>query len=80
MAFIFASWFIICLVCCRMYQALLAAGDDRSANFMLKKIPQDDAEVCAVIVACQETYNGFTAEKVKKKKQGKRKKEEKSST
>ncbi|XP_028237932.1 pentatricopeptide repeat-containing protein At4g04790, mitochondrial-like isoform X2 [Glycine soja] len=57
----------------RMYQALLAAGDDRSAHFMLKKIPQDDAEVCSVIIACQETYNDLNSVE-EKKKQGKRKK------
>nr|KYP55327.1 hypothetical protein KK1_001538 [Cajanus cajan] len=61
----------------RMYQALLAAGDDRSAHFMLKKIPQDDAEVCSVIIACQKTYNGFNSVGGKKK-QGKIKKKEKS--
>lgn len=64
---------------CRMYQALLAAGDDRSAHFMLKKIPQDDAEVCSVIIACQETYNGLNSVE-EKKKQGKKRKKKKSKT
>jgi len=54
---------------CRMYQALLAAGDARSASLMLKKIPRDDAEVCSVIIACQETYSSVG----EKKKQGKSK-------
>lgn len=39
-----------------MYQALLASGDQRSADFILKKIPRDDAEICTVISACQKTY------------------------
>ncbi|XP_027911022.1 pentatricopeptide repeat-containing protein At4g04790, mitochondrial-like isoform X3 [Vigna unguiculata] len=53
----------------RMYQALLAAGDVRSASFMLKKIPRDDAEVCSVIIACQETYCALDS-LGEKKKQG----------
>jgi len=52
-----------------MYQALLAAGDVRSASFMLKKIPRDDAEVCSVIIACQETYCALDS-LGEKKKQG----------
>ncbi|XP_057752702.1 pentatricopeptide repeat-containing protein At4g04790, mitochondrial-like [Arachis stenosperma] len=58
----------------RMYQALLASGDYRSANFMLSKIPKDDSEVSAIIKACQETYSGLssvakTKTKVTKKKE-----------
>ncbi|XLS50745.1 hypothetical protein HN51_011422 [Arachis hypogaea] len=45
----------------RMYQALLASGDYRSANFMLSKIPKDDSEVSAIIKACQETYSGLSS-------------------
>ena len=59
-----------------MYQALLAAGDYRSATFMLNKIPKDDAEVCSVIKACQETYCEEIAPVArKKKKKGTKKKE-----
>ncbi|XP_015953570.2 pentatricopeptide repeat-containing protein At4g04790, mitochondrial isoform X1 [Arachis duranensis] len=58
----------------RMYQALLASGDYRSANFMLSKIPKDDSEVSAIIKACQETYSGLSSvakmkTKVTKKKE-----------
>ncbi|KAK7345976.1 hypothetical protein VNO80_20489 [Phaseolus coccineus] len=56
----------------RMYQALLAAGDARSARLMLKKIPRDDAEVCSVIISCQETYSSVDSVG-EKKKQGKSK-------
>ncbi|WVZ03720.1 hypothetical protein V8G54_024526 [Vigna mungo] len=56
----------------RMYQTLLAAGDGRSASFILKKIPRDDAEVCAVIMACEETYIALNSVG-EKKEQGKRK-------
>ncbi|KAG2397006.1 Pentatricopeptide repeat-containing protein [Vigna angularis] len=56
----------------RMYQTLLAAGDGRSASFILKKIPRDDAEVCAVIMACAETYSALNSVG-EKKEQGKRK-------
>ncbi|KAL6975313.1 hypothetical protein U1Q18_024109 [Sarracenia purpurea var. burkii] len=40
----------------RMYQALLASGDHKSAKKMLIKIPKDDPHVCCVIKACQATY------------------------
>ncbi|KAK7262647.1 hypothetical protein RJT34_30222 [Clitoria ternatea] len=52
----------------RMYQALLAAGDERSAHFMLKKISRDDAEVRSVILACQETYSILQLGKQKSQK------------
>ncbi|KAL4328198.1 hypothetical protein AHAS_Ahas13G0176100 [Arachis hypogaea] len=52
----------------RMYQALLASGDYRSANFMLSKIPKDDSEVSAIIKACQETYSGLSSVAKKKTK------------
>ncbi|XLS50731.1 hypothetical protein HN51_011408, partial [Arachis hypogaea] len=52
----------------RMYQALLASGDYRSANFMLSKIPKDDSEVSAIIKACQETNSGLSSVAKKKKK------------
>jgi len=52
---------------CRMYQALLAAGDGSSASLILKKIPRDDAEVCSVIIACQETYSAVDSVGEKKK-------------
>lgn len=75
------SSFSICLIVvainyfygCRMYHALLASGDHRSANIMLKKIPKDDAEVCYVIKACQDTYGDHTPVGKKKKKGGKKK-------
>ncbi|KAK8464182.1 hypothetical protein PHAVU_011G140050 [Phaseolus vulgaris] len=51
----------------RMYQALLAAGDGSSASLILKKIPRDDAEVCSVIIACQETYSAVDSVGEKKK-------------
>ncbi|GAU46174.1 hypothetical protein TSUD_93610 [Trifolium subterraneum] len=41
----------------RMYQALLASGDHRSAEVVVKKIPRDDAEICSLILACQQTYS-----------------------
>ncbi|KAI4374757.1 hypothetical protein MLD38_012714 [Melastoma candidum] len=40
----------------RMYQALLASGDHKSARELLKKIPRDDAHVCLVINKCKEVY------------------------
>ncbi|XP_042042025.1 pentatricopeptide repeat-containing protein At4g04790, mitochondrial-like isoform X1 [Salvia splendens] len=49
----------------RMYQALLASGDTKSAERLLNKIPQSDAHVRCVIKACQETYG--KAEFVRKK-------------
>ncbi|XP_058730510.1 pentatricopeptide repeat-containing protein At4g21880, mitochondrial-like [Vicia villosa] len=58
----------------RMYQALLASGDQRSADFILKKIPRDDAEICTVISACQKTY----VDKVKSVEGEKKKKNVKS--
>ncbi|MED6221395.1 hypothetical protein PIB30_054245 [Stylosanthes scabra] len=58
----------------RMYQALLASGDYRSANFMLSKIPKDDTEVSAIIKACQETYSGLSSVAQKKKKVTKKEK------
>ncbi|XP_072067630.1 pentatricopeptide repeat-containing protein At4g04790, mitochondrial isoform X1 [Arachis hypogaea] len=57
----------------RMYQALLASGDYRSANFMLSKIPKDDSEVSAIIKACQETYSGLSSVAKKKTKVTKKK-------
>ncbi|KAK2380956.1 pentatricopeptide repeat-containing protein, mitochondrial [Trifolium repens] len=40
----------------RMYQALLASGDHRSAEVILNKIARDDAEICSLISACQKAY------------------------
>lgn len=52
----------------RMYQALLASGDKKSAANMLSKIPRDDPHVCCVIKACQQTYkSAFVKAKEKKK-------------
>nr|AFK35368.1 unknown [Lotus japonicus] len=64
----------------RMYQALLASGDHRSANLMLKKIPKDDMEVCSVILSCQNTYSAndnLNSVEVKKPKGKKKKKKKK---
>lgn len=63
-----------------MYQALLASGDHRSANLMLKKIPKDDMEVCSVILSCQNTYSAndnLNSVEVKKPKGKKKKKKKK---
>ncbi|KAJ8532600.1 hypothetical protein K7X08_012523 [Anisodus acutangulus] len=40
----------------RMYQALLALGDYKSAANILNKIPRDDIHVCSVVQACQAAY------------------------
>ncbi|XVF77629.1 hypothetical protein PTKIN_Ptkin14bG0061600 [Pterospermum kingtungense] len=52
----------------RMYQALLASGDTKSAKNILTKIPRDDPHVRCVIKACQITYLQSTSSKTKKKK------------
>ncbi|XP_062169018.1 pentatricopeptide repeat-containing protein At4g04790, mitochondrial-like isoform X2 [Alnus glutinosa] len=57
----------------RMYQALLASGDNKSAKIMLNKIPKDDHHVRCVIKASERSYivsnsNGCMK---KKKKKGK---------
>ncbi|XP_018810795.2 pentatricopeptide repeat-containing protein At4g04790, mitochondrial [Juglans regia] len=55
----------------RMYQALLACGDYKSSNIMLKQIPKDDPHVRGVIKACQKCYivpDDHTKKKKKKKK------------
>lgn len=56
---------------CRMYQALLASGDHKSAKIMLNKIPKDDPHVLSVIKAFQRNYivsNSADGKKRKKKK------------
>ncbi|CAJ2650451.1 unnamed protein product [Trifolium pratense] len=53
----------------RMYQALLASGDHRSAEVILKKIPRDDAEICSLILACQKTYVKIKSLELEKEKQ-----------
>lgn len=40
----------------RMYQALLALGDGKSAKKLLRHIPADDPHVCCVIDASQTAY------------------------
>ncbi|XP_020534563.1 pentatricopeptide repeat-containing protein At4g21880, mitochondrial isoform X2 [Jatropha curcas] len=52
----------------RMYQALLASGDHKSAKKMLSKISKDDDHVHMMIQACQETYIKSTSVKKKKNK------------
>ncbi|CAL0333812.1 unnamed protein product [Lupinus luteus] len=59
----------------RMYHALLASGEYRSANFMLKKIPKNDADVCCMIKACQDKYHEVLNSVGTKIKKGKKKKE-----
>ncbi|XP_021636732.2 pentatricopeptide repeat-containing protein At4g04790, mitochondrial [Hevea brasiliensis] len=61
----------------RMYQALLASGDQKSAKLMLAKIPKYDLHVCLIIQACQKTYIGSNSTKGKKKKKNKEKTNEK---
>ena len=51
---------------CRMYQALLASGDQTSAKVLLEKIPKDDAHVCYVIKECESVY--VASSSVNKKK------------
>lgn len=56
---------------CRMYQALLALGSQKSATNMLSKILKEDPHVCAVIYACQAAYRNCAqvgGKKNKKKK------------
>ncbi|XVF70531.1 hypothetical protein PTKIN_Ptkin11bG0169000 [Pterospermum kingtungense] len=60
----------------RMYQALLASGDPKSAKGMLAKIPKDDPDVQRVIEACQKTYGQSIWSKIKKKKKKNKKKNE----
>ncbi|MCD7463903.1 hypothetical protein HAX54_051680 [Datura stramonium] len=57
----------------RMYRALLALGDYKSAANILNKIPRDDIHVCSVVQACQAAYgmSASTKGKKKKKKTGK---------
>lgn len=56
---------------CRMYQALLASGDQKSAKVLLDKIPKDDAHVCCIIKQCDLVY---VAPSSVKKKKGRHKK------
>ncbi|KAE8637213.1 hypothetical protein CSA_021116 [Cucumis sativus] len=48
----------------KMYQALLASGDSKSAKLLLGKIPKDDADVCYIIKECERVYSS-TAKKKK---------------
>ncbi|XP_017620525.1 pentatricopeptide repeat-containing protein At4g04790, mitochondrial isoform X2 [Gossypium arboreum] len=52
----------------RMYQALLASGDPKSAKTLLTKIPTEDPHVRCIIKACQMTYVQSTSSKMKKQK------------
>uniref|UniRef100_A0A2C9W6R3 PROP1-like PPR domain-containing protein n=1 Tax=Manihot esculenta TaxID=3983 RepID=A0A2C9W6R3_MANES len=52
----------------RMYQALLASGDCKSAKLMLANIPKDDLHVYVIIEACQKAYNRSKSAKGKNKK------------
>ncbi|XP_015170188.1 pentatricopeptide repeat-containing protein At4g04790, mitochondrial-like isoform X2 [Solanum tuberosum] len=52
----------------RMYRALLALGDYKSAENILKNIPRDDIHVCSVVKACQTAHGMSAPAKGKKKK------------
>ncbi|XP_010240953.1 PREDICTED: pentatricopeptide repeat-containing protein At4g04790, mitochondrial-like [Nelumbo nucifera] len=52
----------------RMYQVLLASGENKSAKIMLKKIPPDDPHVRCIIKACQATYKKTISVNKNKKK------------
>ncbi|KAK2984793.1 hypothetical protein RJ640_004618 [Escallonia rubra] len=65
----------------RMYQALLASGDHKSASDLLIQIPKDDPHVLCIVKACQATYRDQASQttcmntssgkrKKKKKKKG----------
>lgn len=58
---------------CRMYQALLASGDNKSAKIMLNKFPKDDPHVRCVIKACDRSYIVSNSENSMKKKKQKEK-------
>ncbi|XP_004244155.1 pentatricopeptide repeat-containing protein At4g04790, mitochondrial isoform X2 [Solanum lycopersicum] len=51
----------------RMYRALLALGDYKSAANILNNIPRDDFHVCNVVKACQTAYGTSASAKGKKK-------------
>lgn len=55
---------------CRMYQALLAAGERQAAKVLQSKIPKDDPHVRCIIESCKTTYY-LENEKEKKKKKKK---------
>lgn len=56
---------------CRMYQALLASGDQKSAKVLLDKIPKDDVHVCWMIKECELVY--VASSSVKRKGSNKKK-------
>lgn len=58
----------------RMYRALLALGDYKSAANILNKIPRDDIHVCSVVQACQAAYGMSNSAKGKGKRKGKKNK------
>ncbi|KAL9251066.1 hypothetical protein AKJ16_DCAP07146, partial [Drosera capensis] len=41
---------------CRMYQALMASSDFRSAAKVLTRIPKDDSHVRSILLACKAMY------------------------
>ncbi|KAL0320763.1 UNVERIFIED_CONTAM: Pentatricopeptide repeat-containing protein, mitochondrial [Sesamum radiatum] len=55
----------------RMYQALLASGDNKSAAKILSKMPKNDPHVRCVVKACENTY--IKSRAVEKKKKRKKK-------
>lgn len=56
-----------CSSVCRMYQALLASGDQKSAAKLLSKIPKDDGHVRCVLRACHQKYVKGESVKTRKK-------------
>ncbi|ESQ55177.1 hypothetical protein EUTSA_v10024397mg [Eutrema salsugineum] len=53
----------------RMYQVLLAAGDPKSAQAMVSKIPNDDRDVKCIIKESRIVFTPKTKKKTSKKKQ-----------
>ncbi|KAL8146938.1 pentatricopeptide repeat-containing protein At4g04790, mitochondrial-like [Apium graveolens] len=63
----------------RMYQALLALGDGKTAKKILNQIPRDDPHVCCVIDASQTAYGTGTKKTRRKSKKLKNKKDKQKS-
>ncbi|KAK3001078.1 hypothetical protein RJ639_022249 [Escallonia herrerae] len=62
----------------RMYQALLASGDHKSASDLLIQIPKDDPHVLCIVKACQATYRDHASQTTcMKTSSGRRKKKKK---
>ncbi|XP_047340801.1 pentatricopeptide repeat-containing protein At4g04790, mitochondrial-like [Impatiens glandulifera] len=59
----------------RMYQALLASGDQKAAEEILKGVRKDDPHVRQVIIACQKTFSNNTTTTISKEEEEKNKEE-----